>query len=180
MKKNKNNSVEISSAIDMKGLGKEKKILEKLMAKEPDNYWAITNYAIIHYELKNYNEAFLYSKKAIKIAKKDSLVLNYHAVILKANNKIKDAIEIWELLLKKNIMQIAFEDCTEGLKWAKSLLNDIRFNLSLTYYELKNTIQARKFMSEHINNRRQGQFSNYSKKEALSRLKKIDSGESRI
>lgn len=173
MTESRTNSEKISNTLDKSELAKEKKMLERILAKDPDNYWAISNYAIIHYEIKNYKEALKFSKKAMQHGKRDPLILNYHAVILKANNNIKKAIEIWESLLERDIYLIAFKDCTEGLKWAKSLLNDIRYNLSLAYFEVNDFKQARRLIRDHLKYRKQGQFSLYSKKDAIRMLEKL-------
>ena len=147
-----------------------KKLLEKLLLNEPKSYWAISNYAIVLYELRDYKMALVYSKKAFSISSTNPLVINYHAAILKVNNRIKEAIAIWEALLKKDINQIAFEDCQEGLKWTKSLLNDIRFNLSIAYKDIKDIKMAKKYLIKHLENRKSGQFSLYKKNEVLKYL----------
>jgi tetratricopeptide (TPR) repeat protein len=152
-----------------------KKILLQELKKNKNHLWLNSNYAIVLYELRDYQKALKFSNKVVRNNNRDPLFLNYHAAILKANGKLNLAIQIWQSLLNRDVKQMAFVDCQEGVLWIKSLLNDIRFNLSCTYKDLNNYLMAKKYILQHLKYRKRGQFSLYKKREALKLYNEIKS-----
>lgn len=148
-------------------------MIEGEMRNNRNDPWLISNYAIVLYELRDYKKALMYSSKAIKSEKNDPLFLNYHAVILNANNRENDAAKIWKYLLNRDIRKLAFEDCQEGILWVKSLQNDIRFSLALLYKSINNFKLAKKYIQEHLKYRTRGQFSLHTKKDAVKMLNEL-------
>jgi tetratricopeptide (TPR) repeat protein len=124
-------------------------------------------------ELKRNNEALEKIEKAYSIAPHCPLVNHNLALIYSSLGNEKKAIKIWENLLSKDINDVAFDECGEGLKWTKSLFNDIRYDIALDYFELKNYQKAKKYIKSHINNRKRGQFSIYSLKVVQKKEKEI-------
>lgn len=166
-------SKKLSSYLLQSKYSEAKKMLLRELKNNKNDLWLNSNFAIVLYELRDYKKALKFSDKVIKKNNRDPLFLNYHAVILKANGKFNLAIQIWESLLNRDVKQMAFIDCQEGVLWIKSLLNDIRFNLSCTYKDLNNYFLAKKYALQHLKHRKRGQFSLYKKKEVLKLYNEI-------
>ena len=173
LKEKKEVSNKLSKYIIAENWEKAERLLSPLILKNLDSYWLLSNYAIILYELRKYTQALEYSNQALIINKADPLLLNYHAAILKANNKEKSALKIWENIINSDINDIAFKETGEGILWAKSLVNDIRYNVAITYLTLKKNSLAFHWLNEHLINRKRGQFSLYKKRDILKRMENI-------
>ncbi len=150
---------------------KAKEILEKELAKNPEDHWIITQLSEVFYEMRDYDKALELSTKAIELAPDCPLVMNDNALHLYMHEKDKEAIEIWDKMLKKGVEEIAYGKCGEGLKVAKSMLNDVRMRIGLSYFETGEKKKALNYFNEHLNNRQRGLYSNFTKREVEKKIK---------
>ncbi|MBA3987483.1 MAG: hypothetical protein H0X63_13140, partial [Flavobacteriales bacterium] len=118
--------------------------------------------------------ALEFSKKAYKIESQDPLVIDYHAQILNSNNKTEEAINLWKQILSSTIDDIAYGDFGEGLSWAKSLVNDVNYKIGLSYFQMNDLRSAHEYLKKHLEMRKRGIYSLYSKKNVEKKLKEIE------
>ncbi len=149
------------------------KLLLSTIKKFPNEYLFYAQLSVINYELGDDKNAIEYAERALQITPTCQLAQNYYAVALQATDKDTKAIEIWLSLLSRNIKDLAFNDCGEGIRNAKSFQNDIRFNLGVSYIAINNKEKAIFYFNEHLKNRRQGQFSNFTSKNVNEYLKDL-------
>ena len=152
---------------------KAKNILEKELEKSPEDHWIITQLSEVYYEKRNYDKALELSTKAIELAPDCPLVMNDHALHLYIHEKDKDAIAIWNKMLQKGIKEIAYSECGEGLQNAKSMLNDVRMRIGLSYFETEQKEIALSYFKEHLSNRQRGLYSNFTKREVEKKIKEV-------
>jgi hypothetical protein len=55
----------------------------------------------------------------------------------------------------------------EGMKWAKSIINDCRVRLAMVYHSINKVKEANWYLNEHLLHRERGIFSNFTKREVL-------------
>lgn len=149
-------------------------LLKEELARLPDDHWLNAQLAISYYELRDYKAAIQFSEKAVQLSPNCPLALDYHASILLANEKVEEALHIWNNLLDKDVNEIAYGECGEGIRFAKSLLNDVRFSIGDAYVELNNKEKALYYYRSHLANRQKGIFSNVKRSEVLKEIEKID------
>lgn len=149
----------------------EKKLREKLRFY-PGEYWLITRLANALYEQKKYKPALKYSEKAMSMASDDPLVVFDHAPILKMNGDIPGAIRHWKSIEKMSLNKLAFGKYGEGMKWAKSIKNNVYFHMAIAYKDLNDLKNFKKYLRKNIDNRERGVFSQHPKSEALKLYKK--------
>lgn len=104
-------------------------IIEKALKKEPKNHWLITQLGTTYYEERKYAKALELTEKALKIAPRCPLVLWDKASCLDMLGREAGAIAIWKRLINRGFDELAYGECGEGLRWAKSLLNDCGFRI---------------------------------------------------
>jgi len=150
-----------------------KKVLENELQNFPEDHFLLTQLGEVYYEMQNYDKSLIFTQKAVEIAPNCPLALNNHATVLFMHERYEEAQQIWKNLLKKGVSEIAKNECGEGIRWAKSLLNDIRFRVGDTYLALGNSSKALQFYQWHLENRQRGQFSNFSKQEVLEEIQSI-------
>jgi hypothetical protein len=97
-------------------------------------------------------------------------VLNNHACILSVlDGKENEAIKLLQRIIRSKLSKIAYGDHGEGMRWAKSLVNDSRVRLALVYLSNNEKTKALKYLNDHLENRERGVFSNFSKKEIIKK-----------
>lgn len=150
---------------------KARNLLEKEIKIRPNEHWLITQLSEVYYEMENYDKALELSTRAMQLAPNCPLVLNDHALHLFMHEKDQEAIAIWKKLLKQVVTGGVKGDCDEEIK--SSMLNDIRMRIGLSYIEIGQKEKALFFLKEHLENRKRGVFSNFSKREVLKKIKDV-------
>ena len=171
---NKNISQQINKLFANENYDKAIELLTDNLKTYPYDHWLLAQLSICYYELKNYDKALEISNEAIKLSPNCPLTLDYRATILFANKNIDEAKNIWLNLLNINTNKLANDACGEGVQFALSLQNDIRFMLGDLYLELNDKTNALYYYKLHLEYRKRGLFSNYSKKEVLNEIKKLE------
>ena len=149
------------------------KKIRRLVEENPDDHWYWTRLSSVFYELRRYDDALQASEIAMSIDKRCPLVLWDYAGVLRMVDRELEAIKIYEGLLTRGEKSLAYGECGEGIKWARSLLNDCRFCLGRLFFEKKEYKKASDYLKKHLKNRCRGQYSCSSKKDAEIFLKKI-------
>ncbi len=163
----------INNYFDIEDYSASKKLLNKSLEKFPNDHVLLSQLAITHYELREYNTALEIIKKAKIEAPTCPLVQNYSAIILYIHEKDHEAIKVWESLLSRGLQDIAFGKCGEGIRATKSLFNDIRMRLGKAYLVINDKQKAKKYFKMHLENRQRGLFSNFTKKEVENEYKNL-------
>lgn len=164
----------VNEYFDTENYEAAKQFLLKKNEESLDDHWLLAQLAICIYELRDYKTALNYSQQAIELVPDCPLAQDYHAIILFANNRVEEAAQIWTALIEKGIDEIAYGQCGEGKRFAKSLLNDIYFRMGDVYLHKKQQEQALVYYKKHLENRQRGIYSNFTKKEVLSEIANIE------
>ena len=127
-----------------------------------------------YYELREYKTALKYAKIAYKINRKSPLVLWDYAGALMMVEKERDAIKLLQQIKNLDEYTIGHVITTTGTKWARALLNDCNFNIGQCYYRIHEDSKAKKYLLEHLSNRKKGLRSLYSKRQVLKLLNKLN------
>ncbi len=149
-------------------------ILLSLVKKGEKGFWIYTSISACTYAMRDYKNALKYSKIAYKINPKSPLVLWDYAGLLIMLNKETDAIKFYKRILSKTPEETGKVQTTAGIRWAKSLLNDCRFKMGLSYFRIYNDKLAKKYFSEHLKNRKSGLPSLFSKNDVKYYLKRLN------
>ena len=163
----------ISAHIEAEKWGQARKLLVQELDKNPEDHWCLTSLSTTYYEEKDYSTALELTQGALELAPHCPLVLWDHACALDMTGHKEEAIQVWKSLLKKNVDSIAHNDCGEGIRWARSLLNDCRYRIARAYLDLKKMNLARRYISQHLKARAPGRPSVYSLKEARELEKRV-------
>jgi len=147
-----------------------------LLEDEPDDHWLLVELAETYYEQKNYEKSIEYTEQALKISPHCPLVLWQHAGTLDMLKRSEDAVIIYKRLLRRGIQKIAYGECHEGIRWARSLVNDCRYRLGLVYADLGEFQNAIKYLNSHINHRNRNCYSIYDLRMVKKKLALILKG----
>lgn len=152
----------------------EIKLIRKALAIEPDDAWLLAQMSCAYYELRDYEKSFEIINKALALAPHDPLYLWYYAGTLDMLNEKTQAIQLYKKIIKMGFYKIGCVETSEGIRWAKSLINDCKYRIGLCYNDLNKKKFALKWIKEHLSNRRPGFPSVYGAKEVRKKVKEIE------
>lgn len=131
-----------------------RKLLKTHYKKEPQSYWLQTMIGATYYEQRKYEKALFWAEKAMTEGKNDPLVLWDYAGVLSMLGRTDEAMRIWQQLIDCGSEKVGTELCGEGIRWAKSLINDCRYRLALAHKEKGNREVAHAYFQAHLTQRR--------------------------
>lgn len=102
----------------------------------------MTRLALTYYEQYDYARALEVSERAMEFAPDCPLVLWDYAGALDMLKRPKDALTVFRRLIDRGIDSIAFDECGEGLAWARGLIADCHYRCAHCYLKLGNPTDA--------------------------------------
>lgn len=147
--------------------------LKSYLKQYPDDYYILTELSSTIISLDK-EEALKYSIKAISIEPNDNLVKYNHAKALIENEQHKLALKILRQIVNVNIEDIAYGIHGEGMRYAKSIVNDSIYLIGICYLNQGKSKTAYKYLSRHLANRKRGIYSDFTKNQVLKRLLKCN------
>ncbi len=136
-----------------------REILLKLLDKTSFDHFLCIKISSTYYQQDKALKALEYARKAKNLRPKCPDALFRYASALEytesSKNTIK-AISILKKLLKTNINKITCKNCGKGVKYAKSFLNDCRYEIGTYYQALGENKLAIKYFLLHLENRQKG------------------------
>jgi len=151
-----------------------KKLLKQEINKFPDEYFLLSSLSKVYFNLKQYENSLIYSEKAIEIEPNDPLVVYDYCCALSAVGRYSEAISQLNSIIAKDINEVAYGDHGEGLRWAKSIINDSRYRKAICLIELDEFEVAKEIIIEHLSKRERGVYSDFTKKQVLIKQKSLD------
>ena len=131
---------------------KARPLIKKAIKKYPDDFYLLTQLAVTYYEQKNYEQAFEAIKKAYELEPTEPLVMWHYAGTLDMLGDKPKAIDVFKRIVKKGPEKIAYIDTTEGLRRAKSLINDCNYLIGMCYKDIGKKSLAYKWLTNHLEN----------------------------
>lgn len=151
-----------------------KELLQREVCKNPDDSWFSFKLASLYLEIGEFALAMKSIVRAMEIKPNDSLYLWVYAQILEARGDFVQALDVSKRILKRKTEKVALVWESKSLWYAKALKNDCRYLMSLCYEQLGRKRLAAKWLQLHLDHRQKGLKSNYSKIEALTRLRQLN------
>jgi len=159
-----NHSRQIESLLRKESWKQARKVIRAELAKDPRSHWLLTRLSMTYYEERRYQLALKFVKKARLIAPECPLAIWDYAGSLDMLGREKAAIALWKKLIIRGERSLASDECGEGLRWAKSLLNDCYYRIGNSYRDIGNERLARSFIRKHLRGRKPGVPSLYEAK----------------
>jgi len=147
-------------------------ILEKLTT-ESQSHWLWTRLSLTYYEQYDYETALKYSEIARKISPKCPLVLWDYAGALEMLQRNRPALRTYQKLIGRGIDSIAFDECGEGIRWARSLIADSHYRAAHCCRKTGKIDDARNHFESHMALRGPGCRSIYNLNEVRGEIAKL-------
>jgi tetratricopeptide (TPR) repeat protein len=146
----------VEAAIDREKWVEARVLIRAGLRTAPEDHWLLTRLALTYYEERQYKRALRYVEKALAEAPRCPLVLWDHAGTLQMLGRHTEAVAVYRRLIRRGVDKIAFGDCGEGLLWAKSLLTDCLYRISISQRALGRRKLAIQSIEKHLASRGPG------------------------
>lgn len=149
---------------ELQEVGDNKKIKLFLLRKIrlfPDEYYLHILLAETYDALGKFNKALFHAKAAYAIARYDPLCQFVLAKSLMRQEFFIESLAAANSLLQVDINEIAYGPNGEGMRWAKSIVNDATFIKAFSLNKLGEKSKAHSLIIEHISHRK-GIYSDFN------------------
>jgi tetratricopeptide (TPR) repeat protein len=133
----------------MEKIIKNRRQLFAALRKTPENPDLLSQIAASYFDEKNYKKAYVYDRRAWMMNKKNAIHLSNLATDLGMLGWHEKAITLSKGIISWKLEKICRYSGVD-MKRAKSIKNDCRFRISLTYYKLKEDNMARRYLNLYI------------------------------
>lgn len=144
---------------------KAEALLRKSLASAPKDLYLLTQLANVLWNRHKDKEALLYADEAENISESYPLLFYTRGRILWTLEKYEESMKEWSKILNMSDVDVANNGW--GMHWAKSVINDARYYMADCLCHLYRDKEGLLYMVEHLNNRKRGVQSDFSKKEAI-------------
>ena len=148
--------------------------IQRALKRDPANHWLLARLALTYYEEHDYRKAIELEVKGLNIAPECPLLCWGYAGSCSMLGRNKEALAVYEWLIKRGLHDIAYGDCGEGRGWARALIADAYYRSALCYEEVGDRRRARSEIKKHLDSRGPGCRSIYSIQEARRIAKRLD------
>ncbi|MBK7811526.1 MAG: hypothetical protein IPO62_11950 [Saprospiraceae bacterium] len=131
------------------------------------DYWILIEYGLALYEIKSYEKALEISKIFMKIEPQDPYCIFTYALILRSNKLHNKAIVQLNIIFNNLKSENLDKEC-------KSILNDARYLLALSYFETNQLDLFYLYYNEHLLHRKRGIPSIVQKRDVLKEINDIE------
>ena len=177
-KREKRAAVGIERVIAAHEWPEARKLIREELRLDPRNHWLLTRLSLTYYEQKQYRKSLQYVVQALQIQPYCPLAVWDYAGTLDMLNRKKKALEIFEWLSSWGEKRIAFGECGEGLRWARSLIADCYYRIARIREERGESRNAIRAYRQHLLRRKRGVRSIYPLPEVKRRYASVmDTGD---
>lgn len=103
---------------------KARKALRLALKITPKDHFLLTELALLNCKEKKYKDSVAISKKILKSTPDCPINLYNYGEILERIGSLDKALVLYNKIIKLGIRSLIKTECSEGKRWAKSLLND--------------------------------------------------------
>ena len=166
-------SREIEVAIKRHDWQGARRLVRAALRQTPDSHWLLTRLALTYYEAFDYKRALTISLQAYQFAPRCPLVLWDLVGSYDMLRRHKDAISLYRKLIRRGIESVAYDECGEGLAWARSLIADCWYRLAHCEREIGRRSRAANCYKQHIAMRGPGCHSIYPLRSVRRELREL-------
>jgi tetratricopeptide (TPR) repeat protein len=148
-------------------------LIRQWLRETPDNHWLLTRLALTYYEQKQYRRALRYELKALQLAPYCPLAIWNYAGTLDMLGQKKEALELFRWLISWGEDDLAYGQCGEGIRAARSLIADCYYRIGSILAEQRQWKRAAAAYKEHLSRRTRGTRSIYPLREAKRKYEEL-------
>lgn len=151
----------IERAIAAEEWVRARQLIRQELRRRRDDHWLLTRLSLTYYEQKKYKKSLQYVVEALQIAPYCPLAVWDYAGTLEMLKRKKKALQIYRWLIGWGEETIAYGECGEGIRSARSLIADCYYRIARIYEERGERRKALRAYRQHLLRRKPGVRSIY-------------------
>jgi tetratricopeptide (TPR) repeat protein len=159
--KQKRAAATIERAISANDWPRARRLIRERLREERDNHWLLTRLSLTYYEQKQYRKSLQYVTQALQIAPHCPLAVWDYAGTLDMLRRKKKALHVFRWLISWGEKRMAYGECGEGIRFARSLIADCYYRIARIYEERRERGKAMRAYRQHLLRRKRGVRSIY-------------------
>jgi tetratricopeptide (TPR) repeat protein len=160
-KKKKRAAAMIERAIAANDWPKARRLIREELRQNRGDHWLLTRLSLTYYEQKQYRKSLQYVTQALQIAPHCPLAVWDYAGTLDMLGQKRKALQTFEWLISWGEKTIAYGECGEGIRFARSLIADCYYRIARIYEERRERGKALRAYRQHLRRRKRGVRSIY-------------------
>ena len=159
----------IECAIAANDWTKARRLIRGELRSDRDDHWLLTRLSLTYYEQKQYGKSLQYVTQALQVAPYCPLAVWDYAGTLDMLNRKQKALQVFQWLISWGEEAIAYGECGEGIRFARSLIADCYYRVARIYEEKRERGKAMRSYRQHFLRRKCGIRSIYPLSEVKRR-----------
>ena len=150
-----------------------RRVIEALLRRKPKDHWLLSRLALTYYEERKYEQALHWDAMALQEAPYCPLAIWGYAGSLDSLGRLGEALALYRQLLSWGEEQLAYGDCGEGIRRARSLIADCHYRIARIWEEKRQWKRAAAEYEIHLSRRKEGYGSIYRIRDVKARYAKV-------
>jgi tetratricopeptide (TPR) repeat protein len=160
----------IERAIAANNWPRARRLISSELRRNGNDHWLLTRLSLTYYEQKQYRKSLQYVIQALQMQPYCPLAVWDYGGTLDMLNRRRKALQIFRWLISWGEDRIAYGECGEGIRFARSLIADCYYRIARIYEEQRERRKALRAYREHLLRRRPGVRSIYPLSEVKRRF----------
>ena len=165
----------IERAIDASDWVRARRLIRQELRRKRDDHWLLTRLSLTYYEQKQYQKSLQYVVEALQIAPYCPLAVWDYAGTLEMLSRKKKALQIYQWLISWGEERIAYGECGEGIRSARSLIADCYYRIAGIHEDRHERGKALSAYKQHLRRRKRGVQSIYPLSQVRRRVAALES-----
>jgi tetratricopeptide (TPR) repeat protein len=146
------------------------------LADEPDDHWILAQIAECYYLTKQFEKALECAEKAWKSDSRCPMAIWLYAECLLRLKQFDAAEQLYRSLIRRGVNRIAYGQCGEGIRDARTVVNDSRYTLGIIQAYKDEFDLAERNIQKHIASRNPNCTSRFNLREVKKDLNQVRQG----
>jgi tetratricopeptide (TPR) repeat protein len=120
----------IEKAVQAEDWAAARSLIKTMLRPSPKDHWLLSRLALTYYEERQYERALYWEAMALQEAPYCPLAIWGHAGSLEMLGRSAEARVLYRWLLSWGEEELAYGDCGEGIRKARSLVTDCHYRIA--------------------------------------------------
>jgi len=146
-----------------------RRLIKAKLRHDPKDHWLLSRLALTYYEQRRYEDALHWDTMALQEAPYCPLAIWGYAGTLKMLGRSGESLALYRWLSSWDEKDLAYGDCGEGIRRARSLITDCHYRIALIWEERRQWKRALAAFDKYLFRRKTGYGSIYPIREVKAR-----------
>jgi tetratricopeptide (TPR) repeat protein len=149
-----------------------RRLIKAALRRKPKDHWLLSRLALTYYEERKYEQALHWDAMALREAPYCPLAIWGYAGSLDMLGRYGEAVALYRWLLSWGEQELAYGDCGEGIRRARSLIADCHYRIARIWEEKRQWKRAFAEYEIYLSRRKGGYGSIYRIRDVKARYAK--------